>query len=147
MYLGDKESLELQIHEITGIAIMALQGSPLPQFTVNERMSWAAKRETTIEEDKAYCLLGIFNIHLPLIYDEGMTNAYIRLREQIDRHSDVKGFSKEIPNVIGAQTSVNSQRHGETEVLGNDFEGTQRIDYGSQGIRPSGTSFLQANGR
>ena len=81
--LGDKKSLELQIHEITGIAAQALQGSPLSQFSVTERMSWAAKRETTIEEDQAYCLLGIFDIHLPLIYGEGIENASRRLRKEI----------------------------------------------------------------
>ena len=87
--LGDKKSLELQIHEITSIAVQALQGSPLSQFSVTERMSWAAKRETTIEEDQAYCLLGIFDIHLPLIYGEGIENAFRRLRKEI-RGSDGK---------------------------------------------------------
>lgn len=32
--LGDKKSLERQIHQITGIAIEALQGKPLSQFNV-----------------------------------------------------------------------------------------------------------------
>jgi hypothetical protein len=83
--LGDKKLLEFQIQETTGIAVQALRGSPLSAFPVDERMSWAAKRQTTIEEDQAYCLLGIFNIHLPLIYGEGMKNAFIRLREEIDK--------------------------------------------------------------
>jgi hypothetical protein len=39
-------------------------------------MSWAENRETKREEDKAYSLLGIFNIHMPLIYGEGMKNAF-----------------------------------------------------------------------
>ena len=60
MRLGDKESFELQIHEITSIAVSALQGSPLSQFSVDERISWAAKRETTIEEDRAYYFTGNF---------------------------------------------------------------------------------------
>jgi hypothetical protein len=81
--LGDKKSLELQIHEITGIAVRALQGSPLSQFSVSERISWAAKRQTTIEEDQVYCLLGIFDTHLPLIYGEGMEHAFHRLRKEI----------------------------------------------------------------
>jgi Heterokaryon incompatibility protein (HET) len=58
--LGDKNSLEKQIREATGIAVRALQGMPLSQFPVDERMSWTARRETTIEEDQIYCLLGIF---------------------------------------------------------------------------------------
>ena len=68
--LGDKKSLERQLHEITGIAIPALQGTPLSEFSVEERMSWAEKRKTKREEDKAYSLLGLFNIHMPLIYGE-----------------------------------------------------------------------------
>jgi hypothetical protein len=81
--LGDKKSLEVQIHEITGISLLALQGSPLSQFSVTERMAWAAKRETTIEEDQAYSLMGIFDVHLPLIYGEGMGHAFHRLRKEI----------------------------------------------------------------
>jgi hypothetical protein len=65
--LGDKDSLKEMIHDITGIAVQALQGSPLSQFSNHERRSWAEKRETTIEEDQIYCLLGIFDISLPLM--------------------------------------------------------------------------------
>lgn len=81
--LGDKESLERQITETTGIAPRALQGTPLSLFSVTERISWAARRETTIEEDQVYCVLGIFNVHLPLIYGEGMEKAMRRLRKEV----------------------------------------------------------------
>ena len=81
--LGNKKSLERQIHEITGITAQALQGSPLYYFSVHERMSWAAKRETKREEDVAYSLLGIFNIHMPLIYGEGQKKALVRLHKEI----------------------------------------------------------------
>jgi hypothetical protein len=87
--LGDKRSLERQIHEITGIAVLALQGSPLSQFSVDERFKWAQNRETTRKEDWAYCLLGIFDIFMPLIYGEGRENAVIRLRKGI--HEASKG--------------------------------------------------------
>ncbi len=69
-FLGDKTSREQQIHQITGIAIEALRGNPLSQFDPAERLSWAARRETTVEEDASYCLLGVFDIHMPLIYGE-----------------------------------------------------------------------------
>ncbi|KAF2802651.1 HET-domain-containing protein [Mytilinidion resinicola] len=82
--LGDKRSLEQSLHEITGIAIQALRGSPMSCFTADERMSWAARRETKREEDAAYSLLGIFNIHMPLIYGEGQKKAFIRLRKEIE---------------------------------------------------------------
>lgn len=38
------------------------------------------------DEDQAYYLLGIFDVYLPLIYGEG-DNAFIRLKEQIDKSS------------------------------------------------------------
>ena len=84
--LGEKRTLDRQIHEITGIAILALRGTPLVQFSVEERLSWAENRQTTVEEDRAYCLLGIFNVYLPLIYGEG-DNAFCRLKEEIEKSS------------------------------------------------------------
>ena len=92
--LGDKKSLESQIYEITRITVQALQGEPLSQFSIDERISWAAKRETTIEEDKAYALLGIFDIHMPLIYGEGEKKAFRRLKEEIDKLLNVNGLRK-----------------------------------------------------
>jgi hypothetical protein len=80
MLLGDKQSLKQLIHEITGIPVKALSGSNLSKFDVAKRFSWAANRQTTEEEDGAYCLFGIFGVHLPLIYGEGKENALERLR-------------------------------------------------------------------
>ena len=85
--LGNKGSLERHIHEVTGIPVEALRGNPLSDFSIPERMLWAEARDTTREEDKAYSLLGIFNVHMPLIYGEGRENAFKRLREEIDRAS------------------------------------------------------------
>ena len=41
-------------------------------------------RDTKKKEDKAYCLLGIFNVFMPLIYGEG-DNASVRLREELEK--------------------------------------------------------------
>jgi hypothetical protein len=84
--LGNKSSLEEPIHEITGIAVKALQGH-LSQFSDDERRIWAAERETTIEEDQVYCLLGILGVYLPLIYGEGKDHAFRRLQDEIDKRS------------------------------------------------------------
>lgn len=54
----------------------------LRSFTVAERMSWMSSRQTSRVEDMAYCMLGIFDIHMPLIYGEGW-NAFRRLQEEI----------------------------------------------------------------
>ena len=85
--LGNKRSLERHIHEVTGIPVRALRDGPLSAFSVPERMLWAETRDTARKEDKAYSLLGIFNVHMPLIYGEGRENAFKRLREEIDRVS------------------------------------------------------------
>ncbi|KAI1089482.1 vegetative incompatibility protein HET-E-1 [Rostrohypoxylon terebratum] len=82
--LGDKKSLQSIIHEITGIPHEALRGEAVANFTVDQRLSWAANRQTKRKEDKAYCLLGIFNIFMPLLYGEG-DHAFDRLRQEIDK--------------------------------------------------------------
>ncbi|KAG0647601.1 Vegetative incompatibility HET-E-1 [Hyphodiscus hymeniophilus] len=45
-------------------------------------MSWAATRSTTRVEDKAYCLMGLFGINMPMIYGEGEA-AFQRLQKEI----------------------------------------------------------------
>jgi hypothetical protein len=82
--LGDKKSLEKEITEITEINVLALRGHPLSKFTIADRMSWTAKRKTTREEDIAYCLLGIFDVYMPLIYGEGK-RAFTRLMEEVKK--------------------------------------------------------------
>jgi hypothetical protein len=82
--LGDKQSLAGLIHEITGIPVPALHGHPLDTFSIDERMTWATERRTTEPEDSAYCLLGIFNIFMPMIYGESKDNALKRLQREVD---------------------------------------------------------------
>jgi hypothetical protein len=96
--LGNKKSLERHISEITGIPVKALQGSPLSEFSVTERMLWADKRETTRKEDKAYSLLGIFDVYMSLIYGEGRDNALTRLRGKIGK--TLKGKSLSCTSVL-----------------------------------------------
>ncbi|KAH6652260.1 hypothetical protein BKA67DRAFT_573430 [Truncatella angustata] len=92
-FLGDKTSLENEIHGVTKIKIPALRGNPLDHFSIHERMNWAVNRRTTKEEDAAYCLLGIFDVYIPLIYGEGMSNATSRLLEAIDKRSGTPNVS------------------------------------------------------
>jgi hypothetical protein len=94
--LGNKASLERHICEITGIPVNALRGSPLSDFNVAKRISWAASRETYRPEDKAYSLLGIFDVNMPLIYSKGKNKAINRLREEIDKALKGTSFSSAI---------------------------------------------------
>jgi tetratricopeptide (TPR) repeat protein len=92
--LGDKVSLERLIHERTGLPLEVLQGYDPTKFSVDERVSWAAKRETKHEEDMVYSLLGIFGVFLPLIYGEGRENAFRRLRQEVYRSVKSHEFGK-----------------------------------------------------
>jgi hypothetical protein len=81
--IGTKSSLHNLISEITRIHRDILLGTKhLSQFSVAQKMSWASHRETTRSEDVAYCLMGIFNVNMPLLYGEGKM-AFLRLQEQI----------------------------------------------------------------
>lgn len=85
---GTKLSLERQLFEITGIDTEILKNTDmLHTVPVARRMSWAASRRTTRVEDTAYCLFGIFDVNLPLIYGEG-AKAFIRLQEAIVRENN-----------------------------------------------------------
>ena len=54
---------------------------------VAERMRWVSKRATTRIEDLAYCMLGIFNVNMPLLYGEGY-RAFVRLQLEIIKMTD-----------------------------------------------------------
>jgi len=87
--LGDKTSLEQLICGVTKIPDQALRGQLLSNFSVDERMKWMEHRETTRKEDKAYSLLGIFDVQLPLLYGEGEDRAFERLWDAIQRASGI----------------------------------------------------------
>lgn len=86
--LGTKSSLEEKISDVTGIQREVLSdGRRLGTFSIAQRMSWAAHRETTRLEDRAYSLMGVFNVKMPMLYGEG-EYAFVRLQEEILKRSD-----------------------------------------------------------
>lgn len=97
--LGTKRSLQAQIYAITGIPQYGLFSSSNkhPDYSIAQKMSWAAGRATTRIEDRAYSLLGLFNVNMPLLYGEG-NRAFIRLQEEIMKVStDESLFAWKIP--------------------------------------------------
>ncbi|RDX44660.1 HET-domain-containing protein [Lentinus brumalis] len=81
--IGTKRSLADLVEEITNVDFDVLTFRRThARVSVARRMSWAANRETTREEDRAYSLLGIFNVSIATVYGEG-DNAFIRLQEEI----------------------------------------------------------------
>lgn len=84
-------SLEQEIHQVTSIPVGVLRGQSLAEYSIEERMGWAATRTTTFKEDKVYCLLGIFGVFLPLVYGEGEEYATQRLEEAIAKRQKGQG--------------------------------------------------------
>src|SRR2546423_12153074 len=72
-YRGSKLDFVHTISNSIGIPEKVLLGNEvLAGCSVAMRMSWAARRQTTRVEDMAYCLLGVFDVNMPLIYGEGL---------------------------------------------------------------------------
>jgi hypothetical protein len=84
---NDKSKSETEVMKTletaTGIPLDDLwRFSPSP-VRVDERMTWAARRRTTRDEDVAYSLMGIFKVSLQIAYGEGGDLAFCRLIEAI----------------------------------------------------------------
>lgn len=108
--LGNKQSLSQTIHEITGIPIRALEGTPLSKFSAEERMSWSKPRTTSRKEDKAYSLLGLLSISMIVNYGEGEQNAFDRLRSEISIRSPSRVLEK-LPVADGAAYDSHANEH------------------------------------
>ncbi|KAI0675928.1 heterokaryon incompatibility protein-domain-containing protein [Trametes maxima] len=81
--IGTNHSLADVIERITGIDHDILTHKrPLSSVSVARRMSWASRRKTRRIEDRAYSLMGIFNVYMPTVYGEG-ARAFTRLQEEI----------------------------------------------------------------
>ncbi|KAI9866749.1 MAG: hypothetical protein M1813_000691 [Trichoglossum hirsutum] len=85
--IGTKSSLQKLISEITGITSQVLLTNYAGEISIAQRMAWASKRETARVEDKAYCLMGLFGVNMPMMYGEG-ENAFRRLQLEIMKLSD-----------------------------------------------------------
>ncbi|KAH7092457.1 heterokaryon incompatibility protein-domain-containing protein [Paraphoma chrysanthemicola] len=87
-YVGSKQELSAILATITGIERPIMNGTyPLSRVSVAKKISWAAHREATREEDLAYCLIGIFGISMSLVYGEGK-RAFTRLQEEIMKETN-----------------------------------------------------------
>ncbi|VTO93930.1 unnamed protein product [Fusarium graminearum] len=122
-FIGTKADLSREIEDITGIPRKYLLGwADFHQASVAQRMSWAAKRETKRTEDIAYCLLGIFNISMSMIYGEkekAFERLQLKILEQTTDDSilawgwtetDTNGKSPEASNPISAGVFASSPR-------------------------------------
>ncbi|WPH01259.1 HET-domain-containing protein [Acrodontium crateriforme] len=71
---------------IDGAILMKTEN--ISSVSIAERMSWAAHRVVSREEDMAYCLMGLFDVSMPMLYGEGGEKAFHRLQEHIMKDSN-----------------------------------------------------------
>ena len=83
--LTKKDEIYMKLMMITGVPLEHLRSfhPATAKASAAQRMSWAAQRSTTREEDLAYCLLGLFGVTFPMIYGEGGRSAFARLQQEI----------------------------------------------------------------
>ncbi|EME44825.1 hypothetical protein DOTSEDRAFT_130363, partial [Dothistroma septosporum NZE10] len=107
--LGPRTELSWLIAKRTGIPEGLLGADPISRdsrrqrsvdhYSIAQRMSWASGRQTTRIEDRAYSLLGLFGIAMPMLYGEGR-RAFLRLQEEIVRTSrDLSILAWERPSI------------------------------------------------
>ncbi|KAI0411283.1 heterokaryon incompatibility protein-domain-containing protein [Xylaria grammica] len=91
-YIGSRGSLATTISDITQIDTSLLEDRTkfptLEIFSIHTRMTWAHGRETTRPEDRAYSMMGIFGVNMPLLYGEGPWKAFMRLQGEIIKESN-----------------------------------------------------------
>ncbi|KIJ66575.1 hypothetical protein HYDPIDRAFT_26910 [Hydnomerulius pinastri MD-312] len=94
--LNDKELGSPILEEITkatGISGRAQVVFYSSNYSLDEKMGWAAKRSTTRGEDRAYSLMGLLGVSFPTAYGEGDERAFFRLMEAIIQvHDDLDGI-------------------------------------------------------
>ena len=121
--IGSLPQLASDISEITGIEesymgfkqcvgprewLAAL--TPSADASVAKRMSWVSCRQTSREEDMAYCLLGLFDVNMSLLYGEGAKKAFYRLQIEIMRTMDDESLfawtsNQELSGMLAASPS------------------------------------------
>ncbi|KAK1758890.1 heterokaryon incompatibility protein-domain-containing protein, partial [Echria macrotheca] len=116
-FFGTKRELSAKLQAITNIPRSFILGAtPVSEASVAQRFSWVASRETTRVEDMAYCLLGLFNVNMPMIYGEG-EKAFVRLQHEImkvHRDQSILAWGFDVDDEGNLRTNL---QQNQTEVL------------------------------
>ncbi|KAF5333998.1 hypothetical protein D9758_017537 [Tetrapyrgos nigripes] len=143
--IGTRWTLCDVVSAITSIPVEVFEGGrDINTYSVAQRMSWAALRETTRAEDQAYSLMGIFGVSMPPIYGEGGAKAFMRLQQEIIKISDDRSIfawvaaSSEHHEHRGllAKSPYEFRMSGEVKASDWDFIGDRSsYSFGNNGLR------------
>ncbi|KAF2738501.1 HET-domain-containing protein [Polyplosphaeria fusca] len=140
--LGQRKQLASTISNITKIDEGILTGMlALKNVSVAKRMSWASDRMTTRREDIAYCLMGLFDVNMAMLYGEGGEKAFRRLQEEIMKDSDDETLfawvntQDDQPELRGLLAKAPACFRGSSHYI-PDYDRSNRVPYsiGSQGL-------------
>ena len=85
--IGNKIDLVVDLSRRTRVPEDVLSNAIEPSTcSIAQRMSWAANRMTARVEDRAYSLMGLFDVYMPMIYGE-RERAILRLQQHIVQKS------------------------------------------------------------
>jgi hypothetical protein len=97
-HFGDRNTLSSPIGYITGIPEEVLELGVVSKANIAQRMSWTIHRQTTREEDRAYCLLGLLDVMMEPRYGEGVKSAFERLLNVLrKRYSVLETIFEAVP--------------------------------------------------
>ncbi|KAM0554138.1 hypothetical protein ACHAPJ_006937 [Fusarium lateritium] len=129
IWIGSKEDMPDEIEAVTGISRQYLLGwQDFRQASVAQRMSWMAKRQTSKKDDKAYCLLGIFDVAIPMIYGAS-DQAFCRLQREIMKKTgdhSILAWDLDIPENL-AEDSTDVLSAGTLATAPSDFANCRNI--------------------
>ncbi|KAI0458483.1 HET-domain-containing protein [Xylaria acuta] len=136
------------IEEVTGIrswykySIHSIH-TELNRVPVTTKLSWVSGRHTTRVEDMAYCLLGLLDVNMPLLYGEGH-KSFLRLQEEfLKKHHDPTvvcwGFGMNISEIKNIQEPFGPSCLAPTPLL---FRGFRNVDLKKMDNHPNGAPRL-----
>lgn len=128
--LGDKSSLEQEIHAITKIPVAALRGEPVSRFQSSQIMQWASQRHTKKEEDQAYCLAGIFGVSVRPNYGEGRESAMRHLKSEIANLAQSQLHEAQAPISQISEESARDRRRRLLDSLKSEAVDARRFNIG-----------------
>ncbi|KAF5368514.1 hypothetical protein D9758_002433 [Tetrapyrgos nigripes] len=137
--IGTRWSLRDAISELTGIPSRVFEDGDMTRYSIAQKMSWAAFRETTRSEDQAYCLMGLFGVNMPPLYGEGAVKAFMRLQQEIIKVSDDRSIFVWIARIgergLFAKSPFEFRMSGEVAASETDtFGGNSSYTFANNGL-------------
>ncbi|KAK5653965.1 hypothetical protein OQA88_7641 [Cercophora sp. LCS_1] len=124
--LGTKSGLVRTVEKASGIDRRTLlEPGMVGKASVARRMAWASGRSTSLPEDMAYSLMGLFGVKMVPMYGEGGEEAFGRLQEEIIKKCDDQTIFAW--GILGEEERPILHHTEQEEFGGEEVEGTMPV--------------------